>query len=94
MFKNIMILNPWILFDDSIFNLGLNWKEFFVLVLSLFILYYVSRKQEQGLVVREWIARQHIIVRWGIYLVAIWVIWICGSYGFGFDAKDFIYGGF
>ena len=94
MFKNIMILNPWILFDDSIFNLGLNWKEFFVLVLSLLILYYVSRKQEQGLVVRDWIARQHIIVRWGIYLVAIWVIWICGSYGFGFDAKDFIYGGF
>ncbi len=86
--------NPWIWFDDSIFRLGLNWKEFIVLLISLFILFFVSYAQEKGISLRNWINSQNIAVRWGIYLIAIWTIWIFGSYGFGFEAKDFIYGGF
>jgi D-alanyl-lipoteichoic acid acyltransferase DltB (MBOAT superfamily) len=86
--------NPWIWFDDSLFRLGLNWKECAALAFSIGVLFLVSYEQEKGRQLRKWISSQNIIVRWGIYLLAIWTIWICGSYGFGFDAKDFIYGGF
>lgn len=86
--------NPWIWFDDAILRLGLNWKECFILFTAIVVLYWVSYYQEKRYKIRQWISNQNIIVRWGIYLIAIWTIWICGSYGYGFDSKDFIYGGF
>ena len=85
---------PWVLFDDSLFNLGLNWKELVVLLISIGILFYISKLQERGTVLRDWFSGQNTAVRWIIYLAAIWTIWIFGSYGYGFNANDFIYGGF
>ena len=82
------------LVDDSVFKLGLNWKECAILVISMLILFIVSKMQEEGKHIRSIISDQNIVIRWSIYLIVIWLIWICGSYGFGFDAKDFIYGGF
>ena len=86
--------NPWILFDNSIFRLGLNQKECEVLGLSLLLLLFVSILQERGIVLRNWFVRQCLPVRWSIYLCAVCGIWVLGTYGFGFDANDFIYGGF
>ena len=86
--------NPWILFDNSIFRLGLNQKECEVLGLSLLLLLFVSILQERGIVIRNWFVRQCLPVRWSIYLCAVCGIWVLGTYGFGFDANDFIYGGF
>ena len=86
--------NIWVLFNDSLFGFGLNWKEFIVLIISIVVLLGVSYFQEKGVQLRDWFSEQNTLIRWMIYLVAIWTIWICGSYGFGFDAKDFIYGGF
>lgn len=86
--------NPWVLFDDSLFRLGLNWKECVVLVMSIGALFWISKVQESGIVIRDWFSRQNTAVRWIIYLASIWTIWIFGSYGFGFDAQSFIYGGF
>jgi hypothetical protein len=90
----LILPNPWILFDDSLFCLGLGWKEFVVLISSILVMFTVSLLQEKNVKIREVISRQNIVVRWAVYLLAIWVIWIFGTYGFGFDAKDFIYGGF
>ena len=86
--------NPWVLFDDSLFRLGLSQKEFLVLLLAIIILVIVSVLQEKRVQIREWFAGQNFIVRWIIYLCAIWSIWIFGTYGYGFNAADFIYGGF
>lgn len=86
--------NLWILFDDSLFGLGLARKECEVLVLSLLILLLISALQEKGIGIRDLFNRQCLIVRWGVYLCVICVIWIFGTYGYGFDANDFIYGGF
>ena len=85
--------NYWIFFDDSLLTLGLEWKEWGVLFQSLallFVISYVQTKQS----VSSWILRQHIIVRWTFYIGAVLAIMIFGTYGFGYDAKDFIYGGF
>lgn len=86
--------NPWILFDASLFRLGLNQKEFEVLFVSILILFFVSLLQEKGVKIREWINRQNLLIRWSIYLIAIWSIWIFGTYGNVFSAANFIYGGF
>jgi hypothetical protein len=33
-------------------------------------------------------------LRWAVYMVAIIGIMVVGTYGYGFEAQDFIYGGF
>ncbi|MBQ6221802.1 MAG: MBOAT family protein [Solobacterium sp.] len=82
------------LFTGRIFKLGLNQKEFIVLLFSVILLWLVGYLQEKGVVIRSWIMKRNIVIRWGIYFAVIWLIWICGSYGYGFNAADFIYGGF
>lgn len=86
--------NPWILFDGAIYDLGLVQREWEVLLLSLLVLFWVSRKQESGVILREKFSGRGLAVRWAIYIIAILVIWVFGTYGFGYDATDFIYGGF
>ncbi|WP_029320785.1 MBOAT family O-acyltransferase [Butyrivibrio sp. AE3004] len=86
--------NPWVLFNDRIFTLGLHWKEIVVLIISVFILIKVGQYQELGKSVGDKIYRQPLLIRWGIYIAAIVGIMLLGTYGFGFDAQDFIYGGF
>lgn len=93
-FSMFTLHNAWIFFDDSLFRLGLNQKECEVLCMSLLILLIVSVLQEKGIMIRDWFNRQCLVVRWGIYLCAICSIWVLGTYGYGFDANDFIYGGF
>ena len=90
----VTVFNPWIWFDDSLLRLGLGGKEFFVLFVSAGVLFAVSLAQERGIHIRERIARQPLVLRWSVYLAAIWAVWIFGTYGFGFNANDFIYGGF
>lgn len=94
MLRSLFFYNPWVLFDNSLFRLGLNQKEWEVLFLAILVLLAVSVMQERGIKLREWFSRQNFLIRWIIYLCAIWTIWIFGTYGFGFQAQDFIYGGF
>lgn len=35
-----------------------------------------------------------MLMRWAISILLIICIMLFGTYGFGFDAQDFIYGGF
>lgn len=86
--------NMWILFDDSLLALGLDWKDWIVLMCSIMVLWAVERLQIKHVCVRELILEQHIIVRWLIYIMAVMAIWVFGTYGYGFDTQDFIYGGF
>lgn len=87
------VYNPWIFFDDSIFELGLAWKEVVVLLVSIGIMVMVSVRQEKESV-SEVILEQPLIIRWMIYIMAVLVIFVFGTYGTGFNAQDFIYGGF
>lgn len=81
------------LFTGGLCDAGLVGAEWVVLLLSLAALCLVSALQEKGSI-RAWFNQQMFLVRWAIYLAAICVIWIFGTYGFGFNAQDFIYGGF
>lgn len=78
----------------EIFQLGVSQKEMLVLFVALLVLLVVGILQESGIKMRETIAKQNIVFRWILYLVALAVILIFGMYGPEYDASSFIYGGF
>lgn len=80
--------------NDALFACGLDLKDWNVLALSLMVLAGASLLQEKKICIRDWILQQHLLVRWAIYMTCILAIWIFGTYGFGYNAQDFIYGGF
>lgn len=82
---------PWELMDGTVYTFGLGKNDFIVLVLSLLLLYLVSRKQESGKHIRQIIADLPFVLRWGIYLAAVFVVLIFGTYGIGYNASSFVY---
>lgn len=85
--------NPWVLTNGSLLQFGLDWTDFVLLMVSIGILIVVEYWQAK-INVRDRILQQRLPVRWTLYIVAIVAIAVLGSYGFGFDPQDFIYGGF
>lgn len=85
--------NIWILFDGSIYELGIDRKDFGVLIFSLLLLLVVSiMHRKMG--VREWISSQNLLFRWIIYSLFVISIVIFGYYGSEYNAAYFIYQGF
>ena len=86
-------ITPWILFDGSLYTCGISKHSFGAWLLCLLLAVGIEVRQEKG-TIREGIEKQHIIVRWGIYLGAILLITVLGVYGPGYDATQFLYGQF
>lgn len=85
--------NTGMLFDGSLFSLGLDFIEFIIAVVSLLVLLTVSvLQQKEG--VRERIARKNIVVRWIIWYALLFYVILLGYYGPGYSAAEFIYQGF
>ena len=80
--------------NDSVFRLGLNWREYTLLIFAIIFLAFTSAAQEKGYCIRDRILKYSIFVRWAIYIGAMIFIMIFGTYGYGFDPQAFIYGGF
>lgn len=85
--------NPWIFWDGTLYGMGLDYKDWCVVVIGLLIVRQVSILQEKGSV-SEKIARRNIVLRWMVYYGAFFAILIFGMYGSGYNASDFIYGNF
>ena len=80
-YKMITVYNPWIFFDDSLLRLGLSWKEWGMLGISLWVLCKVEQTQEkEALDVRDRILRQPLVLQWGLYLAAVAFIMVFGTY--------------
>ena len=89
------VINPWILFDGSIYNLGLAEIDVKILFFSVVLLIIVGIiKIEKGEEIRVLIASQNIVFRWGIYIALLLIVVIYGKYGPGYSASEFIYKGF
>ena len=86
--------NPQILFSGDIFKVGLDRKDWLVLAPSILFLFVVEFFQKDGFNAIEWIQNQRIWIRWPIYILAVLLIMIFGTYGYGYNAQEFIYGGF
>ncbi len=93
MWKRAFYFNPWIFTDGSLYNIGLDQKDFHVLLAALFLLLMVSVSQ-QKVSIRETLARQNLPFRWGVLLGLIFSILLFGFYGPGYDSAQFVYAGF
>lgn len=86
--------NPWVFFDGSFYKLGLDQKNFSLMLFSIVGLMIVDYMQERGIKIRQSIARSNVALRWCIYYAAIFTLVIFGMYGPGYNAANFIYQNF
>lgn len=85
-------LNPWALYDGTLYNCGLDRFEINILLAAIIILILVDiigyKKQMR---IDSFLQSQCIWFRWGTVLTWIMCIVIYGIYGIEYDAKQFIY---
>ncbi len=84
---------PWVFFSGELYECGIGARQMFALLLSILLMFAAEWMQEKGNL-RERLERQHLIVRWGIYLGAVALILVLGVYGPGYSASQFLYGQF
>ena len=83
--------NPWILFDGSLYDLGLSQLEFKIGIFAIILLLVVDIAHYKGFRIRAFINKQQVWFRWVVYVLAICMVVILGTYGPDFDASQFIY---
>lgn len=86
--------NPWIFFDGSLYDLGVDERNFGLMLLMILLAAAVDIINERGQTVRGIIAAQQFPFRWIVYLTAIAAIIVFGMYGPGFTLSSFIYAQF
>ncbi|MDD6058003.1 MAG: hypothetical protein PUB98_07080 [Clostridiales bacterium] len=91
-FKNMFsAFNIWVLFDGSLYNYGLDAKDFAVIMLSVLLLFLVSALKEKGVEIRETLAQRNLAIRWMVYYIAIFTVIIFGIYGSAYGQSQFVY---
>lgn len=84
--------NPWVLFDGSIYTLGISEKFFHLLLVAIIVLLIAEwLKYKKNMEPDEWLSEQCIWFRWGVMLMLILSVIIFGAYGPAYDAANFIY---
>lgn len=89
--KRLEEMQIWQLFDGSIYNLGLDRGNVHLMLFGLLVVVVVDFLNEKGIYVSKCIAKERLWIRWPIYLAAVMLILICGMWGAGYDASNFIY---
>lgn len=87
-------LNPWTLFDNTILNMGIAWRDINIIILGTLFLVISDCLREKYGYARTWIIEQSVGFRWMIWIVLFLFVLIYGMYGPGYDASTFIYQGF
>jgi len=91
--KNIFYFNPWVLLNGSIFELGLDSKDFSISIIGIVLVITIDiLRRTKNL--RIQLSKQNMIFRWVTYVSAVTVILILGLYGPGYSMQQFIYSQF
>ena len=85
--------NPWIFFDESLLKLGLDRREWGILLCGLLLLFVVSHFSQKG-DVRDAIRRQNFVARFLVFAALFVIVIVYGYYGAYYNAADYIYGRF
>lgn len=84
--------NPWVIFDQSLLNLGLEGMELNILILALVGLLLVDLiRYRQKITVSTFLMKQNMWFRWIVLIGMILAILVFGVYGVDFDSTQFIY---
>ena len=85
-------VNPWALFNGTLYTMGLEQFEANVLFFALFILLLVDLvRYRLGRRVDVFLQEQNIWFRWLVCLLLILLVVVYGKYGPDYDAAQFIY---
>lgn len=88
--KGMFVFNPWVLFDGSLYTLGLDQKDFSIAIISILILIMVSLLRRNTNLI-SLVNKQCTVLRWSFYFTCLYAILIFGVYGPGYSAQQFIY---
>ena len=78
----------------EISSLGLDFPDFFILIIALLVVLIVSILKEKNINIREKIKEKPIVIRWIIYYLLIFAIIIFGAFGPGYEPVDPMYADF
>lgn len=92
MLRSVMsVRNPWILFDGSLYNCGLDAPNFWLMIFGIVLLSIVDWCKKNGICIREVVCNQDYWFRCLFMWLAICVILLFGKWGPQFDKASFIY---
>ena len=87
----LTVHNPWILFDNSLYIIGISQKSFHIMILGLILLLISDFLKYKNICVREIIQKQDFWFRCLVIVLSIWFIMVFGIWGTGYDEAGFIY---
>lgn len=87
----ITVYNPWILFDGSLYNCGLNQKNFNLMLIGIVILTVMDIFKKKKISVIEKIKAQDAWFQVCLIAMSVVLIVLFGIWGGGYDATGFIY---
>ncbi|MGN0412201.1 MAG: MBOAT family O-acyltransferase [Lachnospiraceae bacterium] len=87
----ITVRNPWILIDGSLYECGLDFRNFVLMLICIGVLLIADLCRRYGIVIRHKIIQQDDWVRWIIISFSVCAILTFGIWGPGYDATNFIY---
>ncbi len=83
--------NFYVLVDDSLFDFGLDWKNFMVLIFAILVLLVADYCKYKNFCIRDAVCRQDLWFQWIFVMIGIFSILIFGMWGAQYDANAFIY---
>jgi hypothetical protein len=83
--------NPWVLFDGSIYNCGLDIKNYWLMIIGIGILLLADYCKYKGVIIRNVIVEQDYWFRCLVIDAAVIVLVVFGIWGSTYDAANFIY---
>ncbi len=89
--ENIFVWNWMVLFDGSLYQLGISKELFLVVVFAIIALFIVDYYKYNGKDVVRILAKQRWWFQMGIMLLLMFSILLFGCYGEAYDSKQFIY---
>lgn len=87
----VTVKNPWIFFDGSLYECGLDSKNFWLMIFCICILFFADFCKKKGIQIRKIIEKQDYWFRYGFIAFAIWGIVTFGVWGPGYSEVNFIY---
>lgn len=83
--------NPWILFDGSIYQCGLDIKNYWIMIIGIMVLLFADICKNRGIKIREVIVGQDYWCRWIVIAISVAVILTFGIWGPQYNEANFIY---
>lgn len=85
------VKNIWILFDGSIYDLGLDARNFWLMIICIGVLVLADYLKHRGIIIREELCKQDYWFRCLSISFFLVFILIFGIWGPAYDATGFIY---